>query len=66
MVIYQDVKRQSLQAEIKHRRDDGKTGGGRLIKVTTSSEYMHHVIPVILYLCLAVKSVIAATCGFLR
>jgi len=27
MVIYQDVKRQSLRAEIKHR-DDGKTGWG--------------------------------------
>lgn len=38
-------------------------GEGKLIKEDTSSEYMHHVIPVILYLCLAVKSVIATTTG---
>lgn len=46
--------RQSLQAKIKHR-DDGKTGWGELIKEATSSEHMHHVIPVISYLRLALK-----------
>lgn len=38
-------------------------GERKLIKEDTSSKYMHHVIPVILYLCLAVKSVIATTTG---
>lgn len=51
--------------EIKHR-DDGKIEWGELIKEATSSKYMHHVIPVILYLCLAVKSVIATSSGLLR
>lgn len=41
-------------------------GGAELIKEATSSKYMHPVIPVILYLCLAVKSVIATTSGFFR
>lgn len=38
-------------------------GVGELIKEDTTFKYMHHVIPVILYLCLAVKSVIATTTG---
>lgn len=43
-----------------------KQNGGELIKEATSSKYTHHVIPVILNLCLAVKSVIATTSGFFR
>lgn len=52
--IYQNATCQSLQAKIK-QGDDVKTGWGELIKEATSSGYMHHVIPVISYLCLALK-----------
>lgn len=45
------------------KQSESVWGVGELMREDTSSKYMHHVIPVILYLCLAVKSVIATTTG---
>lgn len=46
-LIYQNATHQNLQAKIKHG-DDGKIGWGELREEVTSTEHMHHAIPVIL------------------